>query len=142
MAPIKINSALVLHLCLSLRRWTSPMTRPPWHAAQAYTSPIATKIRTLQARRRGLRSLSPDAGRPTDEAPRPDLDSGIVNPRTASAAVAHHVAVKTRDIMAAIDFYSLLGFRVEARFVAGPSRCAWLLHEGDACADDRDNCDD
>jgi len=46
------------------------------------------------------------------------------------------VAVKTRDIELAIQFYSLLGFHVETKFVAGPARAAWLLHGN---PDDNDN---
>lgn len=42
---------------------------------------------------------------------------------------SHHIAVKTRNIENAINFYSLLGFRVESKFVSGPARCAWLIHE-------------
>lgn len=38
------------------------------------------------------------------------------------------MAVKTRNIENAIKFYSLLGFQVETKFVAGPARAAWLLH--------------
>ncbi len=38
------------------------------------------------------------------------------------------MAVKTRNIENAIKFYSLLGFHVETKFVAGPARAAWLLH--------------
>ncbi|KAL3782390.1 hypothetical protein HJC23_005438 [Cyclotella cryptica] len=42
---------------------------------------------------------------------------------------SHHIALKTRNIENAINFYSLLGFRVESKFVSGPARCAWLIHE-------------
>ena len=45
-----------------------------------------------------------------------------------STIACHHVAVKTRNIENAIKFYSLLGFEVETKFVAGPARAAWLLH--------------
>jgi catechol 2,3-dioxygenase-like lactoylglutathione lyase family enzyme len=38
----------------------------------------------------------------------------------------HHVAIKTRNITTAIQFYSLLGFRPTVRFRAGPARAAWL----------------
>jgi catechol 2,3-dioxygenase-like lactoylglutathione lyase family enzyme len=48
---------------------------------------------------------------------------------SSSAIVSHHAAIKTRNIENAIDFYSLLGFRVETKFVAGPARAAWLKHE-------------
>lgn len=40
--------------------------------------------------------------------------------------ISHHVAVKTRNITTAIQFYSLLGFEPEAKFRAGPARAAWL----------------
>ena len=40
----------------------------------------------------------------------------------------HHIALKTRNIENAINFYSLLGFQVETKFISGPSRCAWLIH--------------
>jgi len=40
--------------------------------------------------------------------------------------VSHHMAVKTRNITVAIQFYSLLGFEVAAKFRAGPARAAWL----------------
>lgn len=56
--------------------------------------------------------------------------SGTGKHQISSALYAHHVAVKTRNIENAIKFYSLLGFRVESKFVAGPARAAWLLHEG------------
>jgi catechol 2,3-dioxygenase-like lactoylglutathione lyase family enzyme len=52
--------------------------------------------------------------------------------RLTSAITSHHVAIKTRNIENAIDFYSLLGFRVETKFVAGPARAAWLIHGEDA----------
>ncbi len=54
--------------------------------------------------------------------------------RLSYAITTHHVAIKTRNIENAIDFYSLLGFRVETKFVAGPARAAWLIHEGDGSA--------
>lgn len=40
--------------------------------------------------------------------------------------MSHHMAVKTRNITVAIQFYSLLGFKVEEKFRAGPARAAWL----------------
>lgn len=40
--------------------------------------------------------------------------------------VSHHIAVKTRNITTAIQFYSLLDFAVECKFRAGPARAAWL----------------
>lgn len=42
------------------------------------------------------------------------------------------MAIKTRNIENAIKFYSLLGFDVESKFVAGPARAAWLLHGSSA----------
>ncbi|KAG7367777.1 glyoxalase/bleomycin resistance protein/dioxygenase [Nitzschia inconspicua] len=38
----------------------------------------------------------------------------------------HHVAIKTRNITTAIQFYSLLGFEPTVQFRAGPARAAWL----------------
>ena len=40
--------------------------------------------------------------------------------------VSHHMAVKTRNITVAIQFYSLLGFEVACKFRAGPAKAAWL----------------
>jgi catechol 2,3-dioxygenase-like lactoylglutathione lyase family enzyme len=56
-----------------------------------------------------------------------DRTSALMNSLTG-AIVAHHSAVKTRDIEVAIKFYSLLGFRVEAKFRAGPARAAFLTN--------------
>jgi len=47
----------------------------------------------------------------------------------SSSIFSHHIAIKTRNIENAIKFYSLLEFEVESKFVAGPARAAWLLHE-------------
>ena len=55
--------------------------------------------------------------------------STYANSKVSSAIYSHHTAVKTRNIENAIKFYSLLGFEVETKFVAGPARAAWLLHE-------------
>lgn len=38
----------------------------------------------------------------------------------------HHIAIRTRNIENAISFYSLLDFKVEHKFRAGPARAAWL----------------
>jgi catechol 2,3-dioxygenase-like lactoylglutathione lyase family enzyme len=38
----------------------------------------------------------------------------------------HHTAIRTRDILTAIQFYSLFGFQVEAQFRSGPAKCCWL----------------
>jgi catechol 2,3-dioxygenase-like lactoylglutathione lyase family enzyme len=38
----------------------------------------------------------------------------------------HHTAIRTRNIETAIQFYSLFGFQVEARFRSGPAKCCWL----------------
>lgn len=59
---------------------------------------------------------------------KPALDSTRI---TSSAIYSHHTAIKVRNIENAIKFYSLLGFHVETKFVAGPARCAWLLHESE-----------
>ena len=59
---------------------------------------------------------------------KPALDSTRI---ISSAIYSHHTAIKVRNIENAIKFYSLLGFHVETKFVAGPARCAWLLHESE-----------
>jgi catechol 2,3-dioxygenase-like lactoylglutathione lyase family enzyme len=41
----------------------------------------------------------------------------------------HHMALRTRNITVAIQFYSLLGFDVDAKFRAGPARAAWLTQQ-------------
>lgn len=45
---------------------------------------------------------------------------------TSIPLVSHHMAVKTRNITIAIQFYGLLGFEVACRFRAGPARACWL----------------
>jgi catechol 2,3-dioxygenase-like lactoylglutathione lyase family enzyme len=40
--------------------------------------------------------------------------------------VIHHTALKTRNITTAIQFYSLFGYQLEGKFLAGPARAAWL----------------
>jgi catechol 2,3-dioxygenase-like lactoylglutathione lyase family enzyme len=47
------------------------------------------------------------------------------NPETP----VHHLAIRTRDIEMAIQFYSLLDFEVETKFLAGTVRAAWLRQE-------------
>lgn len=69
-----------------------------------------------------------DAGERSKSPPAPQPAPPGDNPLT-SAVACHHAAVKTRDIENAIKFYSLLGFEVETKFVAGPARAAWLLHK-------------
>jgi catechol 2,3-dioxygenase-like lactoylglutathione lyase family enzyme len=39
----------------------------------------------------------------------------------------HHTAMKTRNISLAIEFYSLLGFELTAKFKAGPAKAAWMI---------------
>ena len=46
-------------------------------------------------------------------------------PSVAPPAV-HHAALKTRDIVTAMNFYGLLGFEATHKFRAGPARAAWL----------------
>ena len=41
----------------------------------------------------------------------------------------HHVAIKVCNITNAINFYSLLGFTVETKFVTGPARAVWLIQQ-------------
>jgi len=43
------------------------------------------------------------------------------------STMPHHVAIKVCNITNAINFYSLLGFTVETKFVTGPARAAWLI---------------
>jgi catechol 2,3-dioxygenase-like lactoylglutathione lyase family enzyme len=43
------------------------------------------------------------------------------------SAMPHHVAIKVCNITNAINFYSLLGFTVETKFITGPARAAWLI---------------
>jgi catechol 2,3-dioxygenase-like lactoylglutathione lyase family enzyme len=45
------------------------------------------------------------------------------------SAMPHHVAIKVCNITNAINFYSLLGFTVETKFVTGPARAAWLIQD-------------
>jgi catechol 2,3-dioxygenase-like lactoylglutathione lyase family enzyme len=63
------------------------------------------------------------------------LNAASSPPAISTAIQSHHVAVKTRNIENAIKFYSLLGFHVETKFVAGPARAAWLLHGGNTATD-------
>ena len=59
-----------------------------------------------------------------------DLTNNNQNQSIISSSIfSHHIAIKTRNIENAIKFYSLLGFEVESKFVSGPARAAWLLHE-------------
>ncbi|KAI2490194.1 hypothetical protein MHU86_24385 [Fragilaria crotonensis] len=44
----------------------------------------------------------------------------------STATPFHHTAIRTRDIELAINFYSLLDFEVETKFLAGNVRAAWL----------------
>jgi len=67
----------------------------------------------------------------------PSTKNAPLNNQISSAIISHHVALKTRNIENAIKFYSLLGFQVESKFVAGPARAAWLLHE--SCSDKHSN---
>ncbi len=42
----------------------------------------------------------------------------------------HHVAIRTRDIHRAIDFYECLGFTIETRFTTGITLACWLVGNG------------
>jgi hypothetical protein len=55
--------------------------------------------------------------------------SAISQQFTTAHILHHHAALKTRNITNAINFYSLLGFQVESKFVSGPARVAWLIHD-------------
>ncbi len=56
-----------------------------------------------------------------------DNDNKSMNYRMS--AMPHHVAIKVCNITNAINFYSLLGFTVETKFVTGPARAAWLIQD-------------
>lgn len=84
--------------------------------------PIPGRISASSSSSNGSTSID-DSHLPTSAAPPGNVNHGI-----SSAIISHHVAIKTRDIENAIKFYSLLGFRVESKFVSGPARAAWLLH--------------
>jgi catechol 2,3-dioxygenase-like lactoylglutathione lyase family enzyme len=45
---------------------------------------------------------------------------------TTTVGPIHHIAIKTRNITVAIQFYSLLGFHPTVKFKAGPAKAAWL----------------
>jgi len=71
-----------------------------------------------------------------------DTDDANINHKQSiisSSIFSHHIAIKTRNIENAIKFYSLLGFEVESKFVAGPARAAWLLHESSSSNNNNDN---
>ena len=53
------------------------------------------------------------------------------NSKISAHTFTHHIALKTRNIENAVNFYSLLGFRVETKFISGPAKCAWLVHSND-----------
>eukprot|EP00574_Skeletonema_japonicum_P005389 CAMPEP_0201724622 /NCGR_PEP_ID=MMETSP0593-20130828/8327_1 /ASSEMBLY_ACC=CAM_ASM_000672 /TAXON_ID=267983 /ORGANISM="Skeletonema japonicum, Strain CCMP2506" /LENGTH=238 /DNA_ID=CAMNT_0048215923 /DNA_START=67 /DNA_END=780 /DNA_ORIENTATION=+ len=88
----------------------SPQNRPRSHHlhSSSPTPPTTKSTTTTNSGSSSLNSSSP--------------------PSISTAIQSHHVAVKTRNIENAIKFYSLLGFHVETKFVAGPARAAWLLH--------------
>jgi catechol 2,3-dioxygenase-like lactoylglutathione lyase family enzyme len=104
------------------------------------TTPIGRHFSTIGRRNSSSSSSSPSAGNECtpsgadkSRAPSPspsDREYARGRMLPSSAVVSHHAAIKTRDIENAIDFYSLLGFRAETRFVAGPARAAWLKHDG------------
>ena len=57
------------------------------------------------------------------------LSNSTISQQCTTALISHHhTAIKTRNITNAINFYSLLGFQVESKFVSGPARAAWLIH--------------
>ncbi|KAL3783709.1 hypothetical protein ACHAWO_000301 [Cyclotella atomus] len=54
-------------------------------------------------------------------------DSKTTKSKLSTRTFTHHIAIKTRNIENAINFYSLLGFRLETKFLSA-SKCAWLIH--------------
>jgi catechol 2,3-dioxygenase-like lactoylglutathione lyase family enzyme len=99
------------------------------------TTPIGRDFSAIGRRNASSSSSPPSAGASgADKQPQAPStsdrdDARGLMPPSSSAIVSHHAAIKTRDIENAIDFYSLLGFRVETKFVAGPARAAWLINE-------------
>lgn len=72
-------------------------------------------------------SASSDESESVPERPTPSLPSNGVS------VALHHTAIRTRDIEAAMSFYSLLGFQETCKFRAGPAKACWLsLPEGGA----------
>jgi len=59
----------------------------------------------------------------------PSMPSSPLNTSPASHPIPHHVAIRTRHIETAIQFYSLLGFEVQHKFRAGPAKAAWLTQQ-------------
>lgn len=56
-----------------------------------------------------------------------DFSSGARGELVLPLLNVHHTAIKTRNITTAMAFYTtLLGFRVQCRFRAGPAKAAWL----------------
>jgi len=49
---------------------------------------------------------------------------------TESPLYHHHTCIRTRNIEAAVKFYSLFGYEIETKFRAGPARAAWLTTSG------------
>lgn len=54
-------------------------------------------------------------------------DADTSKSKLSTRTFTHHIAIKTRNIENAINFYSLLGFRLETKFLSA-SKCAWLIH--------------
>ena len=110
-------------------------------AASAFQS--SSSVRKAHSRRRLQQQLDSSPLQPTTTvAANSSSSSSLLNsspPAMSTAIQSHHVAVKTRNIEVAIQFYSLLGFHVETKFVAGPARAAWLLHGNPNDNDDDDD---
>eukprot|EP00585_Thalassiosira_rotula_P010086 CAMPEP_0196137540 /NCGR_PEP_ID=MMETSP0910-20130528/5493_1 /TAXON_ID=49265 /ORGANISM="Thalassiosira rotula, Strain GSO102" /LENGTH=303 /DNA_ID=CAMNT_0041398009 /DNA_START=42 /DNA_END=953 /DNA_ORIENTATION=+ len=143
MAPAKEYSLVYLTLLYSW--FSAALTSPrPCYFAQAFSS--SSSLRLWTNNRRLIPSI---AGRlliassssnndntrtNNDNSPPSTNDVSTspsgngVNHQISSGVISHHIAIKTRNIENAIKFYSLLGFQVESKFVAGPARAAWLLH--------------
>ena len=89
---------------------------------------VWTPTKRAVAGRRSLRSRNSCLLRSASSPPpRPHPAEDATTAATPLSPLSlHHASLRTRNITAAIQFYGLLGYDVEARFRAGPARAAWL----------------
>ncbi|KAL7566475.1 hypothetical protein ACA910_000949 [Epithemia clementina (nom. ined.)] len=96
-----------------------------------YTATKANNLILINNNHQGSRCQQPrspfrNSGLHATAAARSEEEDVDVPP---TLAAFHHVALKTRNITTAIQFYSLFGFVVHHKFRAGPARAAWLKME-------------